>query len=306
MNRRAVVIVGAAVIVAARLFAAQEPAADGTRRTFDVVSVKRNPPGVRPAPVTAGIPAGLVGLRAGGRFGAPWVTVRDLVRAAYGVLDIQVVGGPEWAASDRFNLEATTTTDVSAEDARAMLRSLLQDRFKLAARTETRSLPVAALEMARDDRRLGHQLRLSGPDCSPPTPPSFLSGAPPPPPPPPPPAGGGLALMLSQARLRCPGMALIGHISLRAITMPEFATRLVPVVGRLVVDRTGLTGGFDLDLTYAPDPGAEPLRVNGGVVTIDAPALPAALRDQLGLKLEMTKAPAQVVVIDSVEPPAED
>jgi uncharacterized protein (TIGR03435 family) len=67
-----------------------------------------------------------------------------------------------------------------------------------------------------------------------------------------------------------------------------------------------MTGGFDLDLTYAPDPGAEPLRFNGSVVTIDAPALPAALRDQLGLRLAMTTAPAQVVVIDRVERPTEN
>jgi uncharacterized protein (TIGR03435 family) len=164
-------------------------------------------------------------------------------------------------------------------------------------------VPVAALELARDDGRLGQQLRRSSAECAPMTPPAFLPGVPPPPPPP---AGAGQTLILSLNRLRCPGMALIGHMSLRDITMPEFATRLVSFVGRLVVDRTGLTGGFDLDLTYAPDPGAEQLRVNGNVVTIDAPALPAALRDQLGLKLEMTKAPAPVVVIDSVQPPAEN
>ena len=112
--------------------------------------------------------------------------------------------------------------------------------------------------------------------------------------------------MLSGVRMRCPGMALIGHMSLREITMPEFAVRLIPIVGRLVIDRSGLAGGFDLDLTYAPDPGAEPLRVNGAVVTIDAPALPAALRDQLGLRLDTTTAPTPVVVVDSVQQPTEN
>jgi uncharacterized protein (TIGR03435 family) len=295
------IVVSAVILCGAASLFAQAPETGGARRTFDVVSVKRSPPGAPQLPI-AGIP-GQVSVRAG-RLAAPWVTVRDMVRVAYGVLDVQVVGGPSWAASDRFNVEATAAGDVTPDEARAMLRSLLQDRFKLAARTETRPLSVSALELARDDGRLGKQLRRAGPECAPPSPPPFLAALPPPPPPPP--AGSGQTVMLGLLRMRCLGMTLVGHMSFRSIGMPEFAVRLVPHVGRLVIDRTGLTDSFDLDLTYAPDPGVEPMRVNGNVVTIDAPAMPAAIRDQLGLKLETTKAPAQVVVIDSVEPPAEN
>jgi uncharacterized protein (TIGR03435 family) len=301
MSRVTGAVVVAIIAGCAAGLVAQVPAAE-SRRTFDVVSVKRHPPSAAPL-LIAGAPPGLVAFRAG-RLGASWVTVRDLVRMAYGVLDVQVIGGPAWASSDRFNVEATAAGDLSADEARAMLRSLLQDRFKLAARAETRPLTVSALELARDDGRLGKQLRRSGPECSPPTPPPFLVALPPPPPPPP--TGAGQTMMMGVLRLRCPAMALVGHMSFRSMPMSEFAVRLVPHVGRIVIDRTGLTESFDLDLTYAPDPGVEPMRVNGNAVIIDAPAMPAAIRDQLGLKLETTKAPVEVVVIEGVEPPTEN
>jgi uncharacterized protein (TIGR03435 family) len=293
-----------AIAGSATAIVAQGPAPAGTSRApaFDVVSVKRTPPG-SPQMGALSVPPGQAAVRPGGRLAAPSNTVRNLVRIAYGVQDLQIAGGPAWVASDRFDVEATTRPDVKADEARAMLRALLEERFKLAVHREMREMTVTTLEPARSDKRPGPQLRASGPDCAPPTPPPNV----PVPPPPPPPPGTAASLILSnQTPTRCVTINTPWHMSLRETTMPQLAIRLTALLGRLVVDRTGLPGLHDLDLTFAPDPGTPPPMVNGAPLVIDAPALPTALRDQLGLKLESSKAPVDVVVIDRVEAPTEN
>jgi uncharacterized protein (TIGR03435 family) len=291
-----------ATVLAAADVDGQRAGADSADAAFDVASIKRTQPGARAG--SMGVPPGQIAVRPGGRLAAPSVSVRDLVRVAYDVTAVQVTGGPPWAVQDRFDIEATTRADVTADEARGMLRRLLRDRFRLDARDDTRELSVTTLEMVRDDRRLGPQLRRSGAECAPVTPPPFLAALPPPPPPPP--AGTGRTLILSMTPFRCLTMTITGHLSMRGVTMALFAGRLGAMLERLVVDRTGLNGDFDLDLTYAPDPGTPPPAVNGVAITIDAPTLPSALREQLGLKLETIRAPVKTVVIERVEPPTEN
>jgi uncharacterized protein (TIGR03435 family) len=291
-----------AIAGSATAIVAQSPAAGGASAAFDVVSVKRTPPG-SPQMGALSVPPGQAAVRPGGRFAAPSNTVRSLVRIAYGVQDIQIAGGPSWIASDRFDVEATTRPDVTADEARAMLRALLEKRFNLAVHRETREMTVTALEPARTDKRLGPQLRASGPDCASPTPPPHV---PLPPPPPPPPGMAGSLILSNQTPTRCVTIVTPWHMSLRETTMPQLAIRLTTLLGRLVVDRTTLSGLYDLDLTFAPDPGTPPPMINGAPLVIDAPALPTALRDQLGLKLESSKAPVEVLVIDRAEAPTEN
>jgi uncharacterized protein (TIGR03435 family) len=116
----------------------------------------------------------------------------------------------------------------------------------------------------------------------------------------------GSLILSNQTPTRCVTLATPWHMSLRETTMPQLAMRLTGIVGRLVVDRTALAGLYDLDLTFAPDPGIPPPMVNGSPIVIDAPALPTALREQLGLKIEGSMASVDMVVIDSVEPPSEN
>lgn len=297
------VMMAAAAVLAAADIDAQRAGGASEGPAFDVISVKRVARGAPPS-FAMGVPPGQVVVRPGGRFAAPSVTVQDLVRVAYDVAAMQVIGGPEWAAQDRFDIEATTRGDVTPDEARGMLRRLLSDRFRLESHDETRELPVTTLERSREDGRLGPQLRRSGPECAPVTPPPFLAALPPPPPPPP--SGAGRSLILSMTPFRCLTMTITGHLSMRAVTMALFAGRLGAMLERLVEDRTGLDGDFDLDLTYAPDPGTPLPMVNGAPITIDAPSLPSALREQLGLKLESARAPMRVVMIDGVEPPTEN
>ena len=293
------VTLGIAAVLAAVDMNAQRSAGDGLDG-FDVTSIRRVQQGTASAPLM-GVPPGQIAVRPGGRLTAPSVTVRDLVRVAYDVTAVQVAGGPTWAAQDRFDIEATTRDDVTADEARAMLRGLLRDRFRLEAHDETRELSIAILATVRDGGALGPQLRRSGPECAPVSPPRFLPALPPPPPPSA--YGPGRTMILSMTPFRCPTMTITGHLSMRAVTMALFAGRIGAMLERLVVDRTGLDGEYDLDLTYAPDPGTPPPMVNGAPITIDAPALPAALREQLGLKIDGARVPTRVVVVDRVQPP---
>lgn len=262
--------------------------------TFDVSSVKRQQG-------NQGRGRGIT-VQPGGRFMAPSATLRELVAAAYGVQDNQVVGGPDWIGNDRFEVAATTNADVTLGAARAMLRTLLAERFRFAAHVEKRELPVYVLELARQDHRLGTQLRQAGAACTPPTGPRNV---PMPPPPPPPPPVAGRVLSLDGPPLPCPSMVFdnvtSGHWSIRSWPIERLAQRLTGTLGRPVVDRTGLQGAFDIDLTYgAQAPAVEPS------APTDIPALTTAMREQLGLRLDSTKAPIDVLVLDRVEPPSEN
>ena len=100
-------------------------------------------------------------------------------------------------------------------------------------------------------------------------------------------------------------MTGMGHVSGRAVTTPMIAQFLEGSVGRNVLDRTGLRGTFDLDLQWTPDqpqrPGAEARTGDAAGVSIFT-----AVREQLGLKLESTKAPVDVLVVDHAEKPTPD
>jgi uncharacterized protein (TIGR03435 family) len=86
--------------------------------------------------------------------------------------------------------------------------------------------------------------------------------------------------------------------------MEAFVWIVMREVARPVINRTGLTGRYDLDLTFLPDSG--PMTINGNAINADAPSLTTAVREQLGLRLESGRAPVDVVVIDRVSPPTEN
>ena len=212
------------------------------------------------------------------------------------LLDSQVIGGPDWLDTDKFDIVATTpasTQPTPPPAARQMALRLLLERFKLKAHWETRELPVYVLTKARADGALGAGLtptpeaecekaRAAGP------PPMPTGGSPeqPLPPMPPPPCG---AIQFGP-----------GQLTARGTPMELFVQTLtsVPVVtgiDRPVVDRTGLQGNYGFALKFAP--------VGAANADADRPELVTALREQLGLKLESTRAPIEVIVIDSVEKP---
>jgi uncharacterized protein (TIGR03435 family) len=277
-------ITAAAVLAASVATAAQSiPVAD-VSQTFEVATVKRNVSG-----------------ETGGRFGTnpdrslnvTNYTLYNIVRNAYGVQRYQIVPGtktPDWFDTIRWNIVAKPPSrEATQPQMMGMVRNLLTERFKLVTRQEMREIDAYALVLDRADRRPGPQLRPSNGDCAAVR--AALSATPAVEPPP-------------VARGYCGSRGAPGNVATSGIPIADFARNLASVAGRLVIDRTGLTGPYDLDLQWTPDqqpvPGAGPGAASDGV------SLFAALREQLGLKLEPTKTTAEVLVIDAAELPVED
>ena len=246
----------------------------------------------------------------GGRFNAIGVTLKMLIGAAYAtpapLPDYQLIGGPDWIGSDRFDVIAKAAGDPQPGPQGPppvmfqMLRTLLKERFQLAVHNESRELPVYAMVTSRSDKKLGSQIGPSAVDCA------ALRGArgnAPPAGPPPAPVG----FDRPQCGIRiAPGTMLAG-----SVTMEQLANAFsrLPVVGRPVFNRTEVTGNFDVELKWtppqipaAPPPGAPPLPP----IDPDGPSFFTAVQEQLGLKLDSIKGPVDVVVIDRAEHPTED
>lgn len=201
------------------------------------------------------------------------VRISDLIFNAFDLKSPdQIVGLPNWDSEDSFDIEAKVDEDDLAsyqklsdrerkEQAAPMLRSMLTERFNLKAHHETRILPVYALVVAK----------------------------------------GGFKLKQAQGAENLYGMNTNrGLISIRGGPIgARFIVGLSNFVGRIVVDKTGLTGYYDIDLKWTPDesPTSDPNA---------PPDLFTALEEQLGLKLVSTKAPVDVLVIDHVERPSEN
>jgi uncharacterized protein (TIGR03435 family) len=176
------------------------------------------------------------------------------------------------------------------------LRSLLADRFQLKVHRETREMDVYALVMAKPGGDPGPALKPTTQDCSPEAMRALMGRGGPPPAP------------ASGAPFLCGARIMSGRLQIGGMPIATILGPLGGMTGRSVVDRTGLTGGWDADLTFAPEPnrGATPPDAPAAAVNSDAPSLFTALQEQLGLKLESTRAPIEVVVIDSVERPVPD
>lgn len=245
-----------------------------------------------------------------GQLLAQYATLRELVQAAYGVEYNQVVDGPAWLDSAHFEVNATVPGGTVLADVQAMLQSLLKERFGLVTRREQRDLPVYLLAPTG---RSGSSLWKSDTECRPVSPPP---GVPMPPAPPPPPAGAVMTI-LNQPRLGggCPSMFFTGHMSARNVPISLLAFQLSRLLRRQVIDHTAMADRYDWDLTFTPDAGAAQITtagvVGGGpgpiaVPTAEAPALTTALREQLGFRLDASRAPVDVVAIERVTAPTEN
>jgi uncharacterized protein (TIGR03435 family) len=255
--------------------------------TFEVASVK-------PGPGDNGrTGVGLRGLQ-GNLWLAENVPLLSLIRTAYSdqyPLPEQIVDAPTWAHSARFTVNAKAERLPSESEARLMLQHLLADRFGLAVHNEKRDLPVFALMVARDDGKLGSELRPVNLDCDarrqawnrgelqrPAANP------------------GGRSPDCSPTGSLLTGTAVI--VTSGGLTMGQFATELSRHAGRPVIDRTGLQGFFNVTLKFQ--------RSRAPSVLSDTPPLAVALRTDLQLKLESVSEAFDVLVIDSVRLPIEN
>ena len=218
----------------------------------------------------------------GGRFTATNIPVRMLIRAAYQLQDDQITG-PSWITSDRFDVVAKAELPgAPSVQLLAMLQALLADRFKLGVHREMKDLPIYALVLARRDGALGSKLR--------------------------PTACPDLDIDLSRPQ-PCTNISnLRGQLTMRGIPIAQSLPYLAPFVNRVVVDRTGLGGRYDLDLEWAPEalPSAVAPTTDGSLGDANRPSIFTALQEQLGLKLDSTTGPVEVLVVDRIERPSPD
>ncbi len=237
-----------------------------------------------------------------GRFIASGVTTKFLIAFAYNVRDFQLVGEPSWTTSEKYDIEAKVPdspveqlqklpSDQHREKIGLMIQSLLADRFKLGLRHETKQLPVYALVVAQN----GPKFQEAKPGD---TYPNGIKGF------------DGRAQGAGSFR------AVNGHLTLQGYPISFLSLLLSERLGRTVLDQTGLKGKYDIALKWTPDQppaamgqvavGANPGADSSAPPESSGPSIFTAIKEQLGLKLESTKGPVDVIVIDHIERPSEN
>ena len=244
---------------------------------FEAATVKRR---IEPG-------GGFIGRQPGGRFTAQGVSLQDLVVFAYHAQPYQIVGGPAWFNKERWDISATGAP-ATPDDVLVEVQRLLADRFSLVVHRDMRQLAIFAMVLARSDGHLGPQLTRSSIDCA------------------------AAKAEAAKTRVTPPDLSRLcyvqgraGSIRMGGSPLSEFIPILADRFQRMVVDRTNLAGPWDLTLTYTP----EPSQIAPGAFspadqpTFDpnGPSIFTALQEQLGLKLEATRAPVEVLVIDRAE-----
>ena len=208
---------------------------------------------------------------------------------------------PKWVATDSFTIHARQASNPTKDQMRLMMQSLLADRFKLTVHFETQKVPALALTLAKPGKT-GPSLRphAEGPSCDVPVPSS---------------ARGPSASNSEVFPLECNVYGLSGradHTLLagsRNTTMELIAASLSSLpdgLERPVVDRTGLTGKYDFTIEWTPESNGSAASAAGVLPAPQGTTFLEAVKEQLGLKLESTKAPLKVLVIDHVERPSEN
>ena len=313
MIRRSLCFSAAAILVLGTIvnLAAQAPAAQ-VPPVFEVASVRPSNPNPDPSnPLTQ---IALMLPQPGGRFTATYTPLRMLIMTAYELQqESQLSGGPADLLAAKYDITARAPVAIIAmKDLPHLLRTLLADRFKLKTHTETREMPVYDLALARSDGRLGPDMRPSKSDCSN--------------------KSDEIAAQQSAALLKGDFASVTGKPGPCAVTtdtsggplnlmmrgdgqdMKQLVDTLQVFTGRTVRDKTGLTGRYDFDmkmdiqmvLAMAKRMGANIPSAAANIPSADGSSLTTALNEQLGLKLESTRGPVDVVVIDSVEAPTPD
>ncbi len=232
---------------------------------FEVATVKPTPPDWDGGKV--------IRMESADRFAARNYTLKALLGAAYNLTPSAISGGPGWIETDGYDILAKTPGEArpSLDQQMAMLRSLLADRFKLSFHREQKELSIYALTVAKNGPKLKD------------------SAAPP----------DQLPVLTNHI--------FPDHVSLpgRNATMAQLASVLQRAVAdRPVIDKTGLAGEYDFDLEWTADETQFGGQIRGTPAQPTRPGLFAAMQEQLGLRLEATRSPVDVLVIDRVERPS--
>lgn len=252
---------------------------------FDVVSVKQDKSGT-----------GMMRLmfKPDG-YSATNVSAKLLIQTAYGIREDLISGAPGWADTARFDFEAKVAgVDVdylkklSPEQRRSMLQPALADRFKLKVHNETKQLPVFELVLAKS----GSKLKEATPGDT---------------------YANGIKGVDGKGRVGTMRMRP-GEVAGQGVSIASLVNLLATQLHQTVIDKTGLTGTYDLNLTWTPDQDSGPMFKGGETSTqrtepapdSAGPSIFTALQEQLGLKLQSTKGPVETIVVDHIEMPSEN
>jgi uncharacterized protein (TIGR03435 family) len=238
-----------------------------------------------------------INLRKGsGRFIAQNTTVKQLILWAYDIQNYQVSNAPGWIGKDRYDIEAKTANPKESNDhINLMLQSLLEERFKLKIHCEKREIPTYSLVIAKG----GHKLQSVEKENRG----TFSGGISP---------DGKTSISDASAQSNpfknTPGLANINMLG--GSDIRHFADILSNILPRKVVDKTGLTGRFEISLEWMPDTKPPNVVATSERATtapeITGPSIFTALEEQLGLKLESDRDQGEFFVIDSVDKPSEN
>lgn len=225
-----------------------------------------------------------------GRVSMTKISLQRLLLIAYDLKDHQLVGVPPWAESKQYDLIAKSSDDASVESMEGpMLRAFLEDRFKMQLHRETRALPLYELVISKGGQKL-HASSAGG--CV-----VYDQHAQP-----------SKAVGPDERQPRYCGFHRTGFwlrpvLEGLGVSLPDLAANIArsynTSLGRDVLDRTGITGAFDIHLTWSNDTDT----VKASDAAVDAPSIFEALQEQLGLKLKPAEGPVEVLVIDHIETP---
>jgi uncharacterized protein (TIGR03435 family) len=227
---------------------------------FEIADVHVSPPGV----ANAMIGASVAGIPRGGRYELQNATMMDLIMLAYNVTDDRIFGGPNWLATDRFDVIAKAPLDATKDSARVMLQALLADRFKLAVHDDNKAVPVYVLSLGKGK----HKLKQSDGNGQ----------------------GGCQGQQQPPAQ---PGGPVYLQATCHNLTAEAIGENLRRFVDRRIVDQTKLEGTWDFDIKLSP-PQLLSSAGSDGISIFDA------VDKQLGLKLELQQVAMPVFVVDSV------
>jgi uncharacterized protein (TIGR03435 family) len=231
-----------------------------SQQDFEVASIKRSEPGNLRGSTFEFLPGGGLRIVNG--------TLRAILETAYDIREFQILGGPGWVNSERYDILARgvdATNDVKA--VRQRLQSLLRQRFNLEVHRETRDLPEYALEVAKKGPRFIQDDAANSSNNS----------------------RAGIQRSCGQ---------MIGTNT----TMANLSLMLARQLDRPVLDRTGLTGKYNFKFAWTPDTGP----CSDSPDLSNAPSIFTALEETLGLRLESIKGPVDSLIIDHADRPSEN
>jgi uncharacterized protein (TIGR03435 family) len=206
--------------------------------------------------------------------------VSSTIEEAYDIFEnYRIIGLPDWATSIPYNINAKVDGDNLTEyqnythdQRRVMIQQLLADRFKLKTHFETRQLPIYLLKVSKKGPKLSattsaSQIDADGVDCL------------------------------------AKGTSRVGYLPVENCRMSNLAGILTQIIGYQVADQTGLTGRYDFELTWSPDTGMNAVAGDQDKVA-EGPSIFSAIQSELGLKLELSKGPVAILVVDHIEMPS--